>query len=116
MDVVLAWFVENAPKVLAASVSLLVGAIAKNVAPLLLDRVTKKWLKRAQEIDALDDREKERAAAAEAFTAEARAMLEDANRKLAADLAEAQADLIRATALHVAAEKRAQAIEEMARA
>jgi len=117
MDHALVWIVEVAPKVLAWSATFLVGAILKHVVPILLNTVTRRWLKAAEEITALDNREKEEAAAAELFTAGARAMLEDANKRLAEDLRAANADIVRLARLANAYEQLArERSEDLARA
>src|SRR4051812_29174786 len=76
-----------------------------------------RWLKaQERELELMDDRDKERGRAAEAFPAQARAVLDEANRALADELRAAQEDTQRALRGQMEAENRASAVEELARA
>lgn len=123
MEHALEWFLAHAPTVFGWCMGLLgtalTTALTKHVVPALFkgifESVTKRYVSAWKESEALEQRAKEEAEAAEAFTADARTVLEDANRNLAEELRTAHEDLQRALRGQMAAEKQAAAIEVMAK-
>lgn len=108
MEHALAWFVAEAPGLIWYALSALGMAMGRRLWVLGRDHITNRWLRRVEGMLALDDRKKEAQDAAEAFTADTRVMLEEANRRLAEDLRAANADIVRLARL-------ANAYEQLAR-
>lgn len=109
------WLSGITPERWGAALTAVAGFFFRFVWPAMQARKAQQLKAQALEYEKMAEREQEEQDAAKAFTADARAVLEEANRNMAEELRTAHEDLQRALRGQMAAEKKAAAVEEMAK-